>query len=91
MTAYANLRDTLAAMHRANYFAAHSDVSTDLIERFTYALYDLEDALFAACKTSKDYDSVYTRYDNAIERAANTASGHDAKFVAAVMRDAHMW
>lgn len=91
MTAYANLRNVLATMYRVNYFADHSDVSNDLIDAFTDALTDLENSILNSCKTSKDFDNAYTRFDAKVEQAARTASKGDDDFVCKVIADVYMW
>lgn len=91
MTAYANLRNVLATMYRVNYFADHSDISNDLIDAFTNALTDLEDSILNSCKTSKDFDNAYTRFDAKVEKAARVASNGDDDFICKVIADVHTW
>lgn len=91
MTAYANLRNVLATMYRVNYFADHSDVSNDLIDAFTNALFELEDSILNSCKTSKDFDNAYTRFDAKVEQAARIASKGDDDFICKVIADVHTW
>lgn len=91
MTAYANLRNVLTTMYRVNYFADHSDVSNDLIDAFANALTDLEDSILNSCKTSKDFDNAYTRFDAKVEKAARVASNGDDDFICKVIADVHTW
>lgn len=88
MTAYANLRNVLATMYAARYFDDDANVSTDLIDAFTHAQFDLEDwVLDTDHSKAGDYTSWGDRFFKYVERAARTASKGDEDFVAAVLAD----
>lgn len=88
MTAYANLRNVLATMYAANYFADDADVSNDLIDAYTYAQFDLEDWVMDTDRSKAgDFTSWADRFFKYVERAARTASKGDEEFIAAVLAD----
>lgn len=88
MTAYANLRNALATIATTYTTDCHDfdeNATAEQFDAFYAAQFDLEDHLFATCRTSSDFDHVFERYTRMVERAARTAS-HNEQFVAAVMR-----
>lgn len=93
MTAYANLRNTLARAHKCHFY--DYDHQTDADELFIDTILDelqnafnaYEDSVYDRCNTFRDFDTALERIDKGIRRAAATASHNDKAFIVAVLRD----
>lgn len=93
MTAYANLRNTLANAYAHHFYDYDNQTDADaricdsLIDTLTKAFDAYEDSIYNTCHTIDAINHALDRIDKGIRRAANTASHGDKAFIAAVLND----